>query len=174
MSLLDFIPGATGIEAIVIGTVIALAAGAYGLQHHQITTLKAKVAEVQQGRDQDRAAYATAAASATAEHLAKLNQVIADQGKAANEAQIQTERAAVAERAAAQSADGLRSAARALAATSCSAVPSSPAAVASSPADRLADVLAASADRYLEVAKATDRAIIRGKFCEGQYDPLTQ
>lgn len=160
------------VELAAIGVIIALITAAYGLQHHQITTLKAAVATEKQGRDQDRAAYASAAASAAADNLIETGRRIAAQSKAANDAQVQSNRADAADRANARAADGLRIAAHTLA-SGCRAAGADPAASASSPADRLADVLGESVSEYRAVAKAADNAVIRGQQCSASYDALS-
>jgi len=160
------------IEIAVIVAVIALASAAFVSQHNKIMSLKLDLANEKSGRSNDREAYATATASQLAANQAKTTRILATQSEAANAAQAQSQRADAAERAAARSSDGLRIAARALAA-GCGVVPGAPASAASSPADRLADVLGESSERYRAVALATDRAVIRGQQCQASYDALS-
>lgn len=76
--------------------------------------------------------------------------------------------------AAAAAADAARRLRDQLAAERSRARAADPAAAASSPADRTADVLAACVDRYRDVAAAADRAVIAGQACERAYGALSE
>lgn len=177
MNLLSLIPGASGVEAIVIGSIIALAAGAYALQHHQVTTLKAQLAAEKTGRQADRTAEADAAASAAVANQAETARRIAAQGGIANETQRLADRAHADAAAAVAASVGLRGAASAAAAR-CSRPSSDTAAPAlSAPASAagvvLADVLGRIDSRAGELAAALDAGFIAGQQCERTYDALT-
>lgn len=166
------VPIGRWVEFALLAAVIGLATSAYVMQHNKIMSLKLEVANEKTGRSNDREAYANAAVAMLTANQAKTARILVTQSEAANAAQDQAQRADVAERAATRSSDGLRIAARTLAA-GCGAVSSSPTAAASSAADRLADVLGESSERYRAVALAADRAIIRGQQCQVDYDALT-
>lgn len=177
MNILDMIPGAKWIELGVIASVIALAAGAYGLQHHQVMTLKAQLAAEKQGRDQDRARYSAAAASASMSNQAETARRINDQGEIANESQRFTTRATADRAVRLSAADGLRSATAAIAAR-CSAAPGDPAAsavgpAASAPGDLLAYVQRRMGQAAAGVVDYADQLRPAAEQCAGDYDALT-
>jgi hypothetical protein len=137
----------------------------------RVSGLKAQLAEAVAARATDRAVMATAAASASEAARAREHLTVADQSENLNEAERLSNRARTDAVAAGVSDAGLRVAARA-AAAGCDRVPGTATAAASSPADRLADLLGESAGRYREVAAELDDAVIRGRLCTADYDAL--
>lgn len=123
----------------------------------------------------DRQAAETAAAIATeretAMHAALIETTrrLTAQQEAARAAANQARQARADAADAAGAAERLRQRAAELAA---SAGACDSAAAAGGPADRLADVLAQSVERYREVAAIADRAIGAGQLCQQSYDSL--
>lgn len=176
MSVLSLFPQARLIEFGVIALVIAGIGGVMLSQHNDIMTAKAALAVEREGRAQDRATMAAAAASAATASLTETGRRIAAQGEIANESERLSTRARADADGARVAAVGLRSAAGAAAAR-CGAGASDPAATAvgasaSAPGVVLADVLGRADDRAGELAELADRAIIAGSQCERSYDAL--
>ena len=139
-----------------------LAWGAW--QRHSATRAQQALAAQQVQAEADRAQAMHAALIETQRRLTAQ--------KGITDAARQRTAAALADRAAAASAaDSLREQAQQLAARSGAC---DPAASGGGEADRLADVLAQSVERYREVAAAADRAIVSGHACEQSYSALTK
>lgn len=125
----------------------------------------------------DRQAAETAAHIATeretAMHaaLVETSRRLTAQQEAAHAAQQRTRQARADADAAASAADSLREHAQQLAAR---AGACDSAVAGTGPADRLADVLAQSVERYRAVAEAADRAVVAGQACEQSYSALTR
>lgn len=178
MSWLQSIPVVRWVEFAIVAILFALAAGVYVGQESQIATLKTQLAQEKQGRAEDRATYAQAAASAAADNAAETNRRLAVQAKDDNDA-IEHENALrlAAERNASASA-GLLSAAKARLAATRRPTGSDPAAVApgtssAAPDVVFTDMLGWAVGRGDELAEALDLAHSRGAQCERAYESLT-
>lgn len=139
--------------------VAALAWG--GVQHHKATRAGAALLKLQQQTADLREKALHGALLETTRRLAA-------QQEAADAAETLARRA----RADADAAGAAGQRLRAAAAAAARAAACDPAAAASGPADRLADVLGQCVDRYRDVAAAADRAVIAGSECAARYDAL--
>ena len=176
MNPLSLFPQTKWIELGALALAIAAIGGVMLSQHNDILTARAALAVEREGRAQDRAITAAAAASAATASLTETGRRIAAQGEIANESERLSTRAR-ADADGARVADvGLRSAASAAAARCGASAPNSAVAAvgasASAPGLVLADVLSRIDDRAGELAELADRAIIAGKQCERSYDAL--
>lgn len=84
MSIIDLVPGARWIELAAIAAAIAAAVGAYGLQHHKITTLTATLAAERAERATERANAATQALAESTAYRALETKMQAQTEKAAH------------------------------------------------------------------------------------------
>jgi hypothetical protein len=177
MGWFSLIPGKALFELALLAAVAALMGSAYLLQHNRIQSLKIELATEQKARSDDRAAYASAAASAAADNLTETERRLQTQARNANDA-IERERVARIDASrAATAALGLRDAARAAAAR-CGEARSDPTALAAGPAASapgvvLADVLRPGVGRSGGLAEALDAAYSRGQQCAADYDALS-
>jgi hypothetical protein len=157
--------------AYVAAAVLVLLLAVIGVQTWRVHGLQTDLLHEQLARKTERAAAAEAAASASESARTEEQRRAAAQQEAAHAAQMQITQARADAVAAGDAAGRLRERASRLAARSCSTA-GDPVAAASSPADRLADVLGESVDRYRAVAEAADRAVIAGRTCEAAFDAL--
>lgn len=170
MNVINLIPGARVAEAWVIGTVMALVAGALFMQHEQNVKLKLKLTNSIEGRQADREAMAAAARLAIAQNKADTAAMTVQQKENADESQRIETRARTAAVAAAVSDLGVRHAFAAAAAGRCAASGSAAAAsgIDSAPAAGvvLSDVFGRADGRAGELAAALDQSHARGLACE--------
>ena len=178
MNLLSPFPQTRLIELGALALAIAAIGGVMLSQHNTILTARAALAAEREGRAQDRAITATAAASAATASLTETGRRIAAQGEIANETERLSTRARSDADDARLASVGLRSAAAAAAARCGASAPDSAAAAvsasASAPGLVLADVLGSIDERAGQLAELADRAIIAGEQCERSYDALNE
>lgn len=164
---------------IAYAVILAALLGVFGWQQHKVDVLTVSVASETLGRSQDRAAEASAAASAAVANLNETQRRESAQSEIANESQRFTTRANADAAMSANASARLR--ARTVAATGayCRARPSDPAASgvsppASSPGDLLADVQRRISDAAGSISAYADILRPAVEQCAGSYDALTK
>lgn len=163
----------TAIAATAAGIAFAALGAFAGMQTIKLADARAKVAQEQKGRSDDRAAMQQAAR----EQMAKDAKDRADQAerqrKAIEDAAAQTEQARAHAGRLSASVGVFQRTIAALTAANRGA-PAASAPVESSAADKLGHALSECAGRYTAVAAIADDAIIRGNACVQSYDALTR
>lgn len=150
---------------------LAMLAGFWAIEESRVSAAKSDASTARAEVAAIKEEAATAARLASEHYRAEEQRRSAQQRENADEAERLSNRSRAAVAGAAVSDGGLRSAARVIA-SGCRTAQGT-GAPASGPADRLADVLAESTERYRAVAAAADRAIIAGQLCVRDYESLT-
>lgn len=170
MSLIDLIPGARGIEAIVLCTAIAGIGGTFYAQHRSNVKLRSELVAEKTGRQTDRDIAAATARLAELTNKAQAAQWAASAKDNADEAQRLEVQARDAAAAALRSGVGVRDAFRSAAARGCGAAGAASAAAGSPPDPAapvvLADVFGRADSLAGELAASLDQSHARGLACE--------